>query len=371
MELRSHQREAVAALVAHARGIIQVPAGGGKTIIAAAAVGSVAYDMATAPRLLWIANTTEQCEQAREALAAMGVGALCQSIKIRCAAGGWMGEEADIIVVDECHHGPAGQWESIIEKCGAKIRWGMTATPFRRDELAGRVFSLLGPIIYQIDRMALETAGHLTRARVTFHAVNDKNEMADAIERAADAEWSARMRRWPRLDPVEQRKRCLWQAAQTFGIVENTARNLYVQALARELIQAGRSLLMLIGSVEHGQALAERIPGAEVVYSKLGAKVRRQRIADARSGALRCLIATSLADEGLDIPRADALILVHGGRSAAKLEQRTGRVLRAFEGKESGEVHDFTDVQHGMLAAQARSRSSIYKKLGYEVIWPR
>ncbi|MBE2181416.1 MAG: DEAD/DEAH box helicase family protein [Chthoniobacterales bacterium] len=367
MELREHQKDAVAALLAHARGIIRVPAGGGKTIIAAAAVA----ELPAGQRLLWIANTTEQCEQAREALALTWARNRCSTVTVRCAAGGWSGEVADVLVVDECHHGPAEQWESIIRNCGATIRWGMTATPYRKDDLAGRVFSLLGPIIYDIDRIALESAGHLTRARVTFHGINDKDEMARQIERVAQAEWESRMRRWPRLDPVEQRKRCLWQAAQQIGIVDNARRNRYAQALARELVQAGRSLLMLIGSVEHGAALAEGIPGAAVVYSKLGAKVRRQRIEAARSGDLRCLIATSLADEGLDIPRADTLILVHGGRSAAKLEQRTGRVLRAFEGKEHGEIHDFTDVQHGMLAAQARSRSYVYKKLGYEVIWPK
>jgi superfamily II DNA or RNA helicase len=102
-----------------------------------------------------------------------------------------------------------------------------------------------------------------------------------------------------------------------------------------------------------------------LVHSKVGAKRRREIISAFRSGALRVLFATSLADEGLDVPRASVLVLVAGGRSAGKLEQRAGRVLRPFQGKESGVIHDFMDRGAVFAQAQARARWKVYEKLGY------
>ena len=77
------------------------------------------------------------------------------------------------------------------------------------------------------------------------------------------------------------------------------------------------------------------------------------------------LFSSSLADEGLDVPRASVLVLAAGGRSAGKLEQRAGRVLRPFEGKSAGVVHDFLDRGCLFGHAQARARTKVYEKLGY------
>lgn len=79
------------------------------------------------------------------------------------------------------------------------------------------------------------------------------------------------------------------------------------------------------------------------------------------------MIATSLADEGLDVPRANILILAGGGRSGARIEQRTGRVLRTFHGKSRGVIYDFFDTQHYYLLAQSKRREKLYQSLNYHI----
>jgi superfamily II DNA or RNA helicase len=59
--------------------------------------------------------------------------------------------------------------------------------------------------------------------------------------------------------------------------------------------------------------------------------------------------------------------MVSGGRSKIKAEQRTGRVLRAFAGKEQGLIYDFVDSQHPVMQNQSRKRVALYKSLGYQV----
>ena len=47
------------------------------------------------------------------------------------------------------------------------------------------------------------------------------------------------------------------------------------------------------------------------------------------------MIATTLADEGLDIPTLDVALLAGGGASASRVNQRIGRTLRPDKGSDN------------------------------------
>lgn len=162
--------------------------------------------------------------------------------------------------------------------------------------------------------------------------------------------------------------RARWQACQQIGIIDNEARNGAIADNAKNQLYLGNSVLILVGSIEHGKWLSASIPGSLVLYSKMGAKKRRIGIEDFRSGALKCAIATSLADLGLDVPRANVLILAGAGRSAAKTEQRTGRILRSWGEKTCGQIFDFWDHHHPLLLNQSKARAKVYAELGYEFV---
>jgi superfamily II DNA or RNA helicase len=362
----------VEALVFSHRAIIKAPAGSGKTIIGAAAVKKFLQELGgnlRKPRIAWVANTTDQLAQARAAVEKFpeierqgGVDYFCY-VGVNSLAG------YDLVVLDECHHAAAPGFASKLRYYDGP-RWGLSATPERADDFKELVFHLVGPIVHEVPREALVEAGQLAQARVVVHSPNGKGEMEQEIRNAAMPVYEARKRKWPYLfrskqSADEQLGRCIWQAAQETGIAGNSKRNARIVDLAEQ--HAEDSTLVIVGSIEHGQALSASVPGSEVCYSKLGAKRRRELIAAFGCGALKTLFATSLADEGLDVPRANVLILAAAGRSAAKAEQRTGRVLRAFHDKEHGVIHDFADLQHYFLAAQARKRFAVYRSLGYTI----
>jgi superfamily II DNA or RNA helicase len=169
----------------------------------------------------------------------------------------------------------------------------------------------------------------------------------------------------------EHLSRARWQSCQDIGIYNNLGRNLYIAQLAAR--HAKDSVLILVGSIDHGKELQKlleldwQIPSV-MAHSKMGKKKRAQCMEDFRSGKLRHVIATSLADEGLDVPRANVLILAGAGRSEPKSEQRTGRVLRSFADKTHGVIHDMWDHQHEMLRNQSRARAKVYAGLQYEFV---
>lgn len=332
-------------------------------------------------------------------------------------------------LVHNCHHAPASTWAALIGQAKPDaIIWGFSATPWsgdtQRDEFLEQTFENF----FIVERERVEESGHLIKGKVYVHDLDIPGQWDAEIEQKVLTEVEKRFRQYPilrdnmkcmgltsrikslknklllklgsakyqqaatgqmleadaaalgvlealqqlaqtiterdSLVKKEHRARAQWQITQEY-LQANETRNSAVVQLATSEAAAGESVLVLVHSIEHGEGLAARIPGAKLVHSKVGAKSRRELIDAFRVGTLRVLFATSLADEGLDVPRASRLILVSGGRSAGKLEQRAGRVLRPHAGKNGGIIHDFKDQGMMFAHAQAKARFKVYDKLGY------
>lgn len=364
MTLRNYQSRAVDFLLPRRRGFVVAPAGSGKTIMAAAAAAQKAQSF---DRVVWLANTREQCEQARDACATMA-WADPVTLDICCVAAQPDVSGAAIVIVDESHHLPARTWWNTISNADC-IVWGFSATPWSGDwERDGTLKAFFGETNFiTIPRAEVMEGGNITKGIVTIHDLDTAGEFDAEIDARAEIKTARRAAKHPHIPRDEHERRARWQFTAE-AVRANAARNARIVSLATGERQ---SVLILVGTVEHGAELHQRIPGSAVVYSKLGKKKRTAVIEAFRRGELRCLIATSLADEGLDVPRAAVLILAAGGRSAGKLEQRAGRVMRPHEGKEFGLVHDFADRGAGLAHNQFRARVRTYKRLGYQITTAR
>jgi superfamily II DNA or RNA helicase len=65
-----------------------------------------------------------------------------------------------------------------------------------------------------------------------------------------------------------------------------------------------------------------------------------------KKGDLDLVLASSVFDQGIDLPALDALILAGGGKSTAKALQRIGRVIRTAPGKKDALVLETWDQSH-------------------------
>lgn len=365
--LRPYQTQAVKFLLWCKRGVVQAPAGSGKTVIAADAIAEGARRRTGRARVVWIAPTTETCQQAEKALRDSGAWDLCD-IRIGCPTSPGMflaAAECDLLVVDECHHAPAETWMELVN-VARRSRWGLSATPFDSSDpdRNDAIREMFGDRIQVIGRCDLVADGSLAPASVLVHSPRCPGIREQIDDLAADLLGKMLHRcRGAEVDELE--RRATWQACASIGIERNPARDAKIVRLAGD--HREDSTLILVRTVEHGARLAEAIPGAEAIHAKLRKATRRDLIETFRSGNLRALVATSLADEGLDVPVASALVLAAGGRSTIKVIQRTGRVLRPHPGKSEGTIHDFDDDFHPMLSAQARARQRIFRSLNYTI----
>lgn len=365
IELRDYQQRAVEFLSRRRRGLVQSPAGSGKTIIAAAAIRTVIHRKPRFEpvRVGWLANTKEQVEQGRTAVETVMDDMALIDLRIACAAGNPDMSDRDVLIVDECQHALAPQWAAIIAGCPGAV-WGFSATPFATGDPEDR-FRMIDTFkdVMVIER---EEVGALAAARVIMLEASDPD-----LQEPIDAEINRIMayrRRFSRMDEGQLWSQVAFQVCVDMGVVANGTRNEAVCRTANRHIMANDSTLVLIQKIDHGRELAERINGAVLCHSKMGDKKRKAAIEGFRNGDLRCIIATSLADEGLDVPRANVLILAGAGKAAGRIEQRTGRVLRSFEGKTRGLIYDFKDTHHPLLASQARKRIALYQQLNYEIV---
>lgn len=363
MNLRAYQRDAIEFLLPRRRAFVVAPAGSGKTIMAAAAVARRAE-----PGWLvgWLCNTIEQKQQAITAISRVE-GPENVSFIVECAAARPDLSSCQLVVVDEAHHAPAETWLASVRTAGDAVLWGFSATPWHdsdvdRNKLVRDTFV----DFHTITRDLLLDDGHLAVGKVWMHDLDAPGQYDREIEAQAAFEVIRRCRRFPGIPRFEHERRVRWQVTQEF-LQANEARNACAVALVLQEVAAGHSTLVLVGSIEHGEKIAERVgPEAVLVHSQLAKKRRAQLIEEFRSGERLILFATSLADEGLDVPRASRLVLLSGGRSSGKLEQRAGRVLRPAPGKSGGVIHDFLDAGACFALAQARARFRVYERLGYE-----
>jgi superfamily II DNA or RNA helicase len=69
--------------------------------------------------------------------------------------------------------------------------------------------------------------------------------------------------------------------------------------------------------------------------------------------------------EGFDCPILDTLFLAAPIAFKGRLVQYAGRILRAYPGKTTAEIHDYHDINTGVLASSLAKRAPGYASLGF------
>ncbi len=373
--LRPYQQKACSAMVDRVQGVVVIPAGGGKTFTALAAVAQIGQ-----PTLILV-HTIDLLDQWREAVEEM-LGIEAGTVSSRAKSGELVVSPVSFenpialgtvqtlsrkssdelrsffyrfgcMILDEGHHAPATTFDRIIGLCPAKYRLALTATPERADGLTQKLTDTFGPVIHETDQRALLDQGYLVPARI--HEIH--TAFTFPYGGAAD-----------------------WQALAD-ALAGSAARNRQILDLLAQLYDdPDRVILVLSGRVEDHlvplyEAAAERGIQGELLVGKVKKDTRRLIRKSVRAGAVRVLFASTVADEGLNIPELNTLLLTFPAKSESRVEQRVGRVMRACPGKERGEVFDFVDsgVVHvggdsKPLVRQYNQRKKAYHKLRAEIV---
>ena len=364
--LYDYQEAAKAALAESGRGILQSPAGSGKTQIGIA----LACDIGK--KTLWLTHTRDLLLQSKnraeqymspaltgtitEGKVQIGKAITFATVQTMCNID--LDRYRDTwgcIIVDECHR-VAGtptavtQFSKVLSSLAAKHKYGLSATVHRADGMIAATYALLGKIAYQ----------------VPDEAVADKIMQVTVLPRPTNIGLSKEF-----LDTDGT----IIYAKLVNYLVEDFCRNgLIVGDL---MLNSNHYNLILSDRLAHLEYLMNHLPKqlrAQAVMvdgkmtSKKGKAKREQALADMRAGKKRYLFATySLAKEGLDIPRLDRLYLTTPQKDYAVVAQSIGRIARTFEGKGEPIAYDYVDNGIQYLIRSYKKRCTTYRKCNCKI----
>jgi len=205
-----------------------------------------------------------------------------------------------LIIYDEVHLLPAPVFRAVAEIQG-KRRLGLTATLVREDEKEDDVFSLIGPKKFDVPWKVLERQGWIAKALCTEIRI-----------------------------PLPEAERLRYAVADTkskFRIAsENPAK---IEAVNLLIEKHKDDNILIIGQyLDQLDILAKRF-NAPIITGKTPNKDRERIYGDFKSGKLKRLIVSKVANFAIDLPDANVAVQVSGTFGSRQEEaQRLGRVLR-------------------------------------------
>ena len=355
--LYDYQEEAVAAMLVKDFGILQAPAGCGKTQMGLAMI------IQSGVKALWLTHTKDLLQQSYSRAAQYVSGDLLGTItggKVNIGKGITFATvqtmvnldldrykyEWDMIIIDECHRvagspSKVTQFSKVLSALAASSKYGLSATVHRADDMIKATYALLGPVLYAVPEEAV--AGKIEQVRIL------RRDTGIPIS-------------WECLDTDGT----LLYANLIQYLCENSYRNWLIAA---DLLQNKEHYnLILSDRLEHLKTIYSLLPlemqeQSVFVHGKSKAKEREQALEDMRAGKKRFLFATyKLAKEGLDIPRLDRLYMATPQHDYAIIVQAVGRIARHFDGKAEPVVYDYVD-DIGYCQNQYKKRCTSYRKI--------
>jgi len=344
---RDYQLEVLDQAYQNEQGLLIAPTGSGKTIIGMAIMAHHGQ------RSLILTHSRELANQWGEEIKKwMGVdagfiggGKWCEGKEVTIAMlqtlyknpqkALTMAQGYGLTIIEECHHTPANTFTDVINWVPTLYRYGLTATPHRRDGLHDLIYRSIGEVLATIDPDQVELEGGIVPATI--------KTIYTGFTPAAAYSWADYV---TELTLDKDRNRHIAETA------ENAAKEAPV--------------LILTDRIQHVEAIGLYLVTDHLqIHGKLKTKERAERM-EAIDQHQITVGTTGLLGEGLDFSKWGVLILATPISSKVRLLQAVGRVIRPHEGKERGYVADFVD-NCGFSIASHKKRLQIYLERGFRL----
>ena len=350
-QARPYQSEAIQAWgKANHRGVVVLPTGAGKTLVALLAISKLnTHTLICVPTLdllgQWRASLLANTNLQEEEVGTWGGGDKdLKPVTVvtydSAAIHSRILSQFGLLVFDEVHHLPADTYRTIAEGAIATARLGLSATPDRSDLRHTDLDYLVGPVVYERMPAQLREDRHIADYHTEQIAVTLTDEERTRYDRATEVyrsylrKYRISMRSgtdYERFliwrsgnDPAAREALLAHQAARKIalsasGKLDVVARLLERHSTDRVLIFSEyNSLVDTIGSQFCLPTVTHKTPTAE-----------RKAVLDGfRSSRFSKLATGRVLNEGVDLPDANVAIILSGSATKREFIQRLGRVLR-------------------------------------------
>lgn len=357
---RPDQKRLIKAALIKGRGVLQAPCGSGKSMCLLGIISAFKQE-----QILFLCHTLPLISQFKDELVKWGftdIGVISGEEKsfgrIQLATIQSFSnldprtyvDKYDVILIDESHHlsSYSGQYAKVLQRSLAPVRIGVTATMPYKEGAKFALEGLLGPKL----------------AELTIKEGGEIGIIAKPIIKILEAPYIEG------LEYVEDSKDNLkYPEVYHLGIVDNLARNMIVVMTAKNLVAQNKSVLINVTRIEHGKRLEamgqEYGLKCKFIHGEDSNFVRTVIKKALESKSIKCVIASSIFKEGVNIPSLNACINAAGGLSEIATLQALGRGLRTTKTKKEVLIIDFQDTCNKYLRKHFRARYKIYQENGW------
>lgn len=371
-ELRDEQMSAAEAMLQHNIGVLSATTAFGKTVIASYLIGErktntlilvhtqslmTQWKKALSQFLKFNIKTPEKAKGRRKQNSPIGVigagkntlnGVVDVAVMQSLIAGDeikTLVRDYGMIIVDECHHVSAVNFEKVLKFANAKFVYGLTATPKRQDGHQPIIFMQCGPIRYKVDAKAQAEKRNFEHYLIPRFTAFRSSSLDKSV--------------------TELYKE----------LAENQFRNQYITSDILEALNNKRTPIVLTERREHVLALEKMLSSqCKNVVTLVGTpsqKKRREALEKLRSISNEeqmVIIATGkYVGEGFDLPRLDMLFLALPISWEGKVAQYAGRLHRDYPGKKDVRIYDYVDIHVPILERMYQKRLKGYASIGYKI----
>ena len=371
-ELRDEQMSAAEAMLQHNIGVLSATTAFGKTVIASYLIGErktntlilvhtqslmTQWKKALSQFLKFNIKTPEKAKGRRKQNSPIGVigagkntlnGVVDVAVMQSLIAGDeikTLVRDYGMIIVDECHHVSAVNFEKVLKFANAKFVCGLTATPKRQDGHQPIIFMQCGPIRYKVDAKAQAEKRNFEHYLIPRFTAFRSSSLDKSV--------------------TELYKE----------LAENQFRNQYITSDILEALNNKRTPIVLTERREHVLALEKMLSSqCKNVVTLVGTpsqKKRREALEKLRSISNEeqmVIIATGkYVGEGFDLPRLDMLFLALPISWEGKVAQYAGRLHRDYPGKKDVRIYDYVDIHVPILERMYQKRLKGYASIGYKI----
>ena len=259
---------------------------------------------------------------------------------------------ANDISVHNCHHVSKidGAYSQALSHTFAPVRLGFTATLPTDEEAKLTLEGLIGTLIEEVTINEGFDYGVLAKPKIKI--------IRSPYNHEVDTTYN-------------------YPESYDLGIVNCVKRNELIINTAINHINEGKSLLIIVNKIAHGENLIGcaydmcDIPKKE--FSSYFQFIQGKTTSDKRDSVktalinkkLSCVIATTIWCEGVDIPELDVVINAAGGRSEIRTLQIIGRGLRGTKNKKEVIIVDIFDPHNHHLLRHWGERFTLYTDQGW------
>jgi len=349
---RPYQAAALTALrAAKGRGVVVLPTGAGKTLVAVMAIDH--YRRST----LVIAPTLDLVRQWYDILRTsfgMEVGLVgggehrVLPLTVTTYDSAYihmehLGARFGMLVFDECHHLPSPTYAMAARHAIAPYRLGLSATPERQDGRESDLERLIGPTVLRRDIVELsgdfladyetipvsvelspEERVEYEHTRGIYRAFVQFNR----IHMSAPDGWQQFLRLSAR-SPDGRRAMDAYRRQRELAFTA-PAKMEYVARLLRE--HRNDRVLLFTQDNASCYALSRRFLIPAITH-QTKVRERSEILAGIKDGTYSAVTTSKVLNEGVDVPDANVAIVVSGSGSVREHVQRLGRILRKRDGK--------------------------------------